>query len=258
MAKNEVYNFLHGTTAKWLEEKLLRGLKDSSIYNFKGVSNITWNKITMVNGRFTYVDGDSLSYMFAYKSKFATIYWKDFPRFHTEQCRTRIEFSDFQYGSQMPVKIFCTDRNLDLGPQRLQFCRNCNRERNFFSFGGRYGSWEDVIIDIASEKSRIGYQADEIRHDGYTMDWQQVSFAIRSKSNFLCNQCGISLRDDDAFYLEVHHKDYNRRNNSFGNLEVLCVDCHSKVDAKHNQIFSHGPARTKLAAYRMRFNKGQN
>lgn len=253
--KSEVYNFLQGSTAKWLEEKLLRGLREGSIYNYKPLSNVSWNKIKVDNNRFTYSTGESIFYMFAYKARYATIYWKDLPKFHTELCRTRIEFPNFEYGSHMPVNIFCTDQNINLGEQRLRFCRNCNRERNFFRFGNKYDTWDEVIMDIATEKTKIGYQDQEVRSDGYTMDWQHVSYAARSLSNFTCKKCSISLVDNDAFYLEVHHKDYNRRNNFIENLEVLCVDCHANVDDQHIRNFSTGEGRRKLAAFKMKFKR---
>jgi hypothetical protein len=250
------YNFLQGTTAKWLEERLLRGLKDTSIFNYRPVANISWNKIRLDGERFLYADGENIYYMFAYKSKYATLRWNDLPRFHTEHCRTRVEFPNYDYGSHMPVNIFCSERRVNLGPQRLKFCRNCNRERNFFRFGTQYETWDEVVIGIAAEKTKTGYLDSEIRGDGYTMDWQHVSYAVRAQSNFTCKSCSVRLVDDNLFYLEVHHKDYNRKNNAKSNLDVLCVECHSKVDSQHTLNYARGEAKRKLAAFRMRFRPG--
>jgi 5-methylcytosine-specific restriction endonuclease McrA len=38
----------------------------------------------------------------------------------------------------------------------------------------------------------------------------------------VCSKCGI----DDTRVLTVHHKDGNRKNNRFDNLEWLCRNCH--------------------------------
>ncbi len=41
------------------------------------------------------------------------------------------------------------------------------------------------------------------------------------KSNYLCEICGKPAND-------IHHKDHNRNNHSFSNLQVLCRSCHRK------------------------------
>ena len=46
--------------------------------------------------------------------------------------------------------------------------------------------------------------------------------ALRKYGN-KCNRCGF---DSNVKILQVHHKDYNKKNNDIGNLEVLCPNCH--------------------------------
>jgi len=38
-----------------------------------------------------------------------------------------------------------------------------------------------------------------------------------------CNRCGVTNKK----VLIVHHKNYDRTNNSIDNLEILCLNCHS-------------------------------
>lgn len=45
-----------------------------------------------------------------------------------------------------------------------------------------------------------------------------------------CERCGF---DKYKQILGVHHKDRNRNNNDFSNLEVLCPNCHSIEHMKH-------------------------
>lgn len=45
-----------------------------------------------------------------------------------------------------------------------------------------------------------------------------------------CIRCGYSEHSE---ILGVHHKDRNRKNNDFSNLEVLCPNCHSLEHKKH-------------------------
>jgi len=39
-----------------------------------------------------------------------------------------------------------------------------------------------------------------------------------------CQRCGY---DKHIAAITVHHKDYNRKNDSISNLEILCANCHS-------------------------------
>jgi len=43
------------------------------------------------------------------------------------------------------------------------------------------------------------------------------------KQRFVCNECKQSPE-----FWEFHHKDWNRSNNSPGNCEGLCLNCHAK------------------------------
>ncbi|MEP3386850.1 MAG: HNH endonuclease signature motif containing protein [Reichenbachiella sp.] len=250
---NKIFDFLKGDTANWIEERTLKKLKNNSVFNFHTIENIDWNKIKKLENRYLYQDNENHFYMFAYKSKYGTIHWNGLPKYHITQCRTREQYSGFQFANKMPVGIYCTDQKSDLGPQRLSFCRNCNRELNFFSFGTNDKDWHQVIIDIANKKSSSGYDVLEIRNDGYTRDWQQVSYAIRANMNFTCESCNIKLLDDDAFFLEVHHVNKNRLDNHKSNLKSLCVECHSKVDDSHVKNYGSGENFLKLISFQNRF-----
>ncbi|WP_339813084.1 hypothetical protein [uncultured Imperialibacter sp.] len=251
---SKIYDFLKGPTADWLEEKLYRKLKEGSVYQYKHVENIVWNRIKIKNDRFVYDDGENEAYMFAYKNRYATIHWNDLPRFHIEECQTREQYSNYVFASSMPVKVFCTDQNKSIGEQRLKFCRNCNRKLNFFSYGEPNKNWFDVIIEIAEKRTRNNeYDETSVRQDGYSKDWNQVSFARRAQEDFSCERCGILLEFNNANFLEVHHKDRNRLNNKASNLEVLCTECHANVDAHHQQIFSKGKNHLKLQSFKAKF-----
>ena len=52
---------------------------------------------------------------------------------------------------------------------------------------------------------------------------------LLEKANYKCSRCGWCEVNTEVGYpmLEIHHKDGNRANNTFGNLVVLCPNCHS-------------------------------
>jgi len=43
----------------------------------------------------------------------------------------------------------------------------------------------------------------------------------------VCDECGIGEWNGIKLALELHHKDGNRFNNDFDNLQILCPNCHS-------------------------------
>ena len=45
-----------------------------------------------------------------------------------------------------------------------------------------------------------------------------------------CELCGKKIK------LIIHHKDGNRHNNGLSNLQVLCTNCHAKVDNRVNNF----------------------
>ncbi len=52
--------------------------------------------------------------------------------------------------------------------------------------------------------------------------------ALRALPN-VCNRCG------SVHNLCVHHKDYNRKNNSVTNWEILCKSCHQQEHLKRDE-----------------------
>ena len=57
--------------------------------------------------------------------------------------------------------------------------------------------------------------------------------AIRQRDSYKCQVCGCSQLENGRC-LDVHHKDYNKKNNKFGNLIALCKSCHMKTNYNRN------------------------
>lgn len=45
-----------------------------------------------------------------------------------------------------------------------------------------------------------------------------------------CEKCNLSKWFNNEIPLELHHKDGNKFNNTFDNLEILCPNCHALTD----------------------------
>ncbi|QSE96556.1 HNH endonuclease signature motif containing protein [Fulvivirga lutea] len=247
-----IYDFLKGKSSEWLESKLLRKLKTESHFNYAPVFNATWNKIKVSNSFYYHEEDECINYMFAYKNKYATEHWGHLPRFHIAECEVRQQYSNYVFASQMPVGIYCTDKRVNIGQHKLELCSKCNKEITLFSFGSPDKEWFDVILDIASKKHKK-YVPSEISRTGYTKDWGQVSYARRAQEDFTCEGCKIQLLHDDAYYLEVHHKNRKKEDNRKKNLKVLCIECHSEVDDLHRKNYSQGDNALKLSSFKNRF-----
>ena len=57
--------------------------------------------------------------------------------------------------------------------------------------------------------------------------------AVLERDGYRCVDCGMTDAEHKAAYsrpITVDHKDKNRRNNTMGNLQTLCLRCHGSKD----------------------------
>ena len=65
----------------------------------------------------------------------------------------------------------------------------------------------------------------------YPPDWRKLSRRYRDLVDWTCEECTINLEESGRKFLDVHHIDSNKANNSESNLEALCIKCHSEKPA---------------------------
>jgi hypothetical protein len=67
----------------------------------------------------------------------------------------------------------------------------------------------------------------------YSSEWtKELREYIRKRENYCCAICGKSQNSEIITFgrkLQVHHIDYNKKNNSKSNLIALCLICHLKT-----------------------------
>lgn len=63
----------------------------------------------------------------------------------------------------------------------------------------------------------------------YPSNWEKISLACRDQAKWKCTNpgCGLDLSGPNKKFLEAHHKNGNRSDNSNNNLVALCIECHS-------------------------------
>ena len=89
----------------------------------------------------------------------------------------------------------------------------------------------------------------------YSDDWQEVKEEFLLSKDYKCDRCGIRISDkyDRDAYLFVYHKNHKYNDNREGNLQRLCIDCLSKVDAR--SVWINGANKMSLIEFRKKFKK---
>ena len=89
----------------------------------------------------------------------------------------------------------------------------------------------------------------------YSDDWQEVKEEFLLSKDYKCDRCGIRISDkyDRDAYLFVYHKNHKSNDNREGNLQCLCIECLSKVDAR--SVWINGANKMSLIEFRKKFKK---
>jgi hypothetical protein len=235
-----IYDFHEGHLAKSLKKLSLAEIKKNSNYFFEPIENINYSQVEIEGNRFFYKKGEDAFMMFSYKYETFILKNEKLPSFHVCNCETMKKYSGFVFSSKMPVKVYCSNRKMELDElQKLPLCGNCIREsqKSFYKFLAKGKPWFDYVLEYARSNGEI---ATKTNKDGYVIMWKQISEAIREKASYCCSNCSMNLKNE-RYFLEVHHLDYDKKNNHYNNLKPLCVLCHATVDPNHLLNFKSEP-----------------
>jgi len=73
-----------------------------------------------------------------------------------------------------------------------------------------------------SNKNRAGIKYGQNRPNDKARSQEVLKLRLLELRGLKCERCGYSKYE----ILHVHHKDRNRSNNDFSNLELICPNCH--------------------------------
>jgi len=125
--------------------------------------------------------------------------------------------------------------------QRLYVCKNClsaaaaaglvdaSVERESFEAG--------EFLDADDGQNTIGLReqgefAEQSVPNKYVQDWRLIANMLKHKKKYRCEGLGCPNRDLGSSklrrFLHAHHRDMDKANNVFSNLEALCVYCHAQ------------------------------
>ena len=164
-------------------------------------------------------------------------------RFHIYECEKIIEMKSerkknrYKASSRKDGKFYLI-KNKRKWIETLEICKFCldkyNEEfkNNETKATFPLKKWlENPFSD--SELSKIKVELDICTVPNICTDaWPKISKHMKNQAGYICQSCEEDFSNPKyRKFLHTHHKDSNKRNNTGGNLEVLCIECHSN---QHN------------------------
>lgn len=124
--------------------------------------------------------------------------------------------------------------------ERLRICKNCLMCLNWKKYKTLTSEQRDKIVQDFSLQDFFhcypknllnsrGHSRDKIAVKNlYPANWDEITKRHKKDAHYRCSKCKINLSRNQKF-LDLHHCDGNKSNNIPSNLQVLCVECHSKI-----------------------------
>lgn len=256
MSKKPIYKF------ESLKDLLRRrGYEVGEAKPYKKIEGavITWATAStttfLPDGGVSYIDEHGYEHIgFLYKKDYRMDTYPDGPRMHTRQCQVINDFKQsggfhhYRFAETRTVIVSDMDNGYrDIKVTNLKHCGYCSKiilgENHFSGIQGSQDFERLVEESKALEKYRVARHAKEQEVDifGYTKDWKSISDAYREKKDYTCESCGLKIDNPfDRRYIQVHHANGDKLNNSESNLRCLCLFCHAHVDDHHHKRLTTG------------------
>ena len=183
--------------------------------------------------------------IFLYKRDYhLSAYGNKKPRFHTHKCKTIQEFIDNgrfhdyrRANTDMVMVRDMDDRYIDKKVSSLPLCAYCAK-MSIKAQGKDSSEFVELLKQAKKAEAPLKKKA-EVDIFGYTKDWEKISREYRESHNYTCEECGITIEDPfDRQFIQVHHINGDKTDNSPNNLKCLCIHCHANVDDTHRKNFN--------------------
>jgi hypothetical protein len=135
---------------------------------------------------------------------------------------------------------------------QLSVCRNCLDRLNYRNARSSPARRSEVAASFSIAHFFTHYSTcfkfmpvalERAASVGYAIDWPEISRQALAEVGYCCGDCGIDL-EAHPHLCDVHHRSGIKSDNSEGNLQVLCRDCHRKQPMHAGIFISHDDFRT--------------
>ena len=174
--------------------------------------------------------------------------WPDkwgYPRFHIYSCKKIAEMKSTNKKNRYKASsrkdgLFYLIKKERKWYEALEICQFCLTLYNS-QFKVQKTKKNFPLQEYIKKTIRHSWFADiSIDHctvpNNYTESWQAISKTIKKQHKYLCFTCGRDFSAPECKkFLHAHHINADKRDNTRGNLKVLCIECHSK-EHNHSHI----------------------
>ena len=183
------------------------------------------------------------------------------PRYHTHKCEViqdfinKGRFHDYRRANTDVVMVRDRDDDyIDKEVSCLPLCKYC--EKMTINYQGKDSSEFVELLKQAKKAEAPLKKKAEVDIFGYTKDWEKISREYRESHNYTCEECGITIEDPfDRQFIQVHHINGDKTDNSPNNLKCLCIHCHANVDDTHRKNFNRGANAMLLDGFYRKYGK---
>lgn len=136
-----------------------------------------------------------------------------------------------------------SDFSWEIKLEPLKLCRDCfeilnlrSRQYSLYNFDIERYYKEELKYKAIPDK-RFNHLRKNSQQQRYLFNWPDIRDFTLKNQHFTCQKCGqkfansleeyhLKYNKNSSKYLEVHHRNKNKYDNSIANLQVLCNICH--------------------------------